>query len=48
MTADDLLQSGDLVWVLVFGADRRVFDPNDFWPVWETADLPVPNLATLT
>jgi len=37
-----------MVWVLVFDVDRQVVDPNDFWPVWETAKLPEPNLATLT
>nr|WP_226824439.1 replication initiation protein [Acidithiobacillus caldus] len=37
-----------MVWVLVFDVDRQVVDPNDFWPVWETSCLPVPNLATLT
>lgn len=37
-----------MVWVLVFDVDRKIVDPNDFWPVWETVGLPVPNLATLT
>ncbi|MDA8113360.1 MAG: replication initiation protein [Acidithiobacillus sp.] len=37
-----------MVWVLAFDVDREIVDPNDWWPVWDRAGLPEPNLATQT
>ncbi|MBU2843693.1 replication initiation protein [Acidithiobacillus thiooxidans] len=36
-----------MVWVMVKDVDRAVIDPTDWWPVWETAGLPEPNMAVL-
>jgi hypothetical protein len=37
-----------MVWVLAFDVDREIVDPNDWWPVWDRAGLPEPNLTTQT
>jgi len=37
-----------MVWTLAFDVDRQIVDPSDWWPVWDTANLPPPNVATQT
>lgn len=37
-----------MVWVLVFDVDRQIVDANDWWPVWESANLPTPNFTAQT
>jgi len=36
-----------MVWVLVYDIDRACIDPEDWWPVWENAGLPPPNMAAM-
>jgi len=37
-----------MVWTMAFDVDRPIVDPNTWSPVWETANLPPPNVAVQT
>lgn len=37
-----------MVWTVPFDVDRQIVNPDDWWPVWDTANLPPPNLAVQT
>lgn len=37
-----------MVWVMVYDVDRACVNPADWWPVWETAGLPQPNITAMS
>ncbi|OCX68677.1 replication initiation protein [Acidithiobacillus thiooxidans] len=36
-----------MVWVMVYDVDHACIDPQDWWPTWESAGLPAPNMAVM-
>ncbi len=36
-----------MIWTMVYDIDHACVNPEDWWPIWETAGLPAPNMAVM-